>query len=263
MKSMRTSSGVIVAAAFTAACLAGCDPGGVSFSLAGPPPGTYQSPGGIWIGTDAAGDSVAALANERGSFKLIGDGFNQGYGVFTVTQDDSIGGLFFVIPEHGSTLPDGTSDANCGLEGTVAERQSLTVTVDCTTATGLQNVTTLLLAYDPLYERDSSLTIIAGNFDDGAGNVMNIAADGTLFMQDAITNCVLNGQVIDDSSYNLYSIDFDISNCTGPDEVFNDSYFSGFATLDNTVVPEQLIFSAISNSSIEPRVSIVGVAERL
>ena len=92
---------------------------------------------------------------------------------------------------------------------------------------------------------------------------MNIAADGILFMQDAGTDCVFNGQVIDqNTAYNLYGITFDISNCTGQDEVFNDSYFSGFATLDSTAVPEQLIFSAISNF-IDPRVSMIGFLERL
>ena len=112
-------------------------------------------------------------------------------------------------------------------------------------------------------KRNSSLATIAGNYDDGAGNVLNIAADGTVFEQDAGTSCVTNGQVsIYNSAFNLYSIVFDLGNCMGQDATLNGSTFRGWATLDNTVAPEQLLIAADGDVGGNI-VSIVELADRI
>jgi len=103
----------------------------------------------------------------------------------------------------------------------------------------------------------------AGNFDDGAGNVLNIAADGAMFEQDAGTSCVANGQVsIYLSEFNLYSISFELSNCMGSDAILNGSTFRGLATLDDTVSPEQLLI-AVDGDVGGNIVSIVELVDRL
>jgi hypothetical protein len=139
----------------------------------------------------------------------------------------------------------------------------MSVTVDCNTTAGLQILSAVTLDYDVLYERDSLLAAIAGNFDDGSGNVLDIAADGTIFKQDAGTGCTTNGQVtIIDSAFNVYDVEYEISSCVGQDIVFNGSTFTGLATLDDTSVPEQLIIAATGDVA-GTTVSVVDIAERL
>lgn len=105
--------------------MAACDGGRGTLDLSGVPPGGFDSPGGIWTGTDSDGSQVIALVTEDGGFKLIGDDFNQGFGIIVVglVAENAVSGNYFVAPEFGSALPDGTTRAECGLgPGTVAER---------------------------------------------------------------------------------------------------------------------------------------------
>ena len=63
--------------------------------------------------------------------------------------------------------------------------------------------------YDALRDRDSSLTKIAGNYDDGTGIVLNITGGGTIFKQDAETGCVSNGLVRSiDKFFNEFTIEY-------------------------------------------------------
>ena len=146
--------------------------------------------------------------------------------------------------------------------GTVAERQTITVTVNCTTTAGLQSQSALTLNYDAQYERDSSLSVIAGNYDD-FGLVINIDANGVLFEQDPVSGCVNNGQVsIIDTAFNAYDFQFGFSNCTGQFAILNGASFVGIATLDNTVTPEVLIVGATGDIA-GTLVSFVGFSGRL
>ena len=96
------------------------------------------------------------------------------------------------------------------------------------------------LSYDPLYELDSDLSVVAGNYDD-FGQVINVAANGVIFEQDANTGCVINGQVsIDESRYNAYSVSFTYMSCQGEYAVLNGATFSGLAIYDNTTTPHQI-----------------------
>ena len=98
-----------------------------------------------------------------------------------------------------------------------------------------------MLSYDSLYERDSALETIAGTYNDAA-QILTVDDNGALFEQNAVTGCVLNGQIsLIDGEFNVYGIDVDISDCTGLADVFNDSTFTGLATLDDTGNPEALI----------------------
>ena len=138
-------------------------------------------------------------------------------------------------------LDDGSSSATCTATGTIQERQSLAVTTNCTTDLGSTFSNSATLNYDSLYDRDSSLSVIAGNYDDG-GLVLNIAVNGVIFEQDPATACIINGQVsIIDSAFNAYDFSMTFSNCLGNFAILNGETFTGLAILDNTVAPEQLI----------------------
>lgn len=251
-----------ISALFTTLLLSACAPDLSGFSLA-PTASPTESPGGIWSGVDSDGSGVVAFVTESGAIQTIGQSFNQGSGLISVRDGNSVSGLFFVTTEFGLTLPDGTTRADCPMTGTVTERQSMSITFDCTTTAGLQHQTTLTMTYDVLYERDSSLATIAGNYDDGEGNVFNIAANGVVFMQNPETGCVTNGRLGQwTTAFNLYAVEIDISNCTGENAMFNGSSFTGSATLDDTVTPEQFVLS-MSGSVAEAGVSISGFYERL
>ena len=254
---------LIVAAALA---VSACD----SSPISGPifptqPPVPNESPTGLWVGTDSNGMEWALLVAETHEFRLVDEFLNQGSDVLVVAFGDEVfnGNDFQLVTPFGSTFSDGTTSADCALSGTVAEGQSMSLNVDCTTTAELQISSKVALVYDVLYERNSLLNTIAGSFDDGSGSVLDIAADGTIFKQDAVTLCTTNGQVtIIDSAFNVYNVQYDISGCVGDDSIFNGSTFAGLGTLDDTSVPEQLII-ATTGDVAGRMVSVVDIADRL
>jgi hypothetical protein len=231
---------------FLASSLVACGGGGSGGGgTANPPPVTNVSPGGFWSGVDSNGGEIAAVVTEAGRFHFLSlDDLSQGNGIMSVSNGNNLNGNFQLVTQIGWVFPDGTTLADCALGGTVNERQSMTVTVNCTTTAGLESQATATLDYDAEYERDSSLATISGNFQ-GLNSVLNIAGDGSIFAQDPVTGCVINGQVqVINASFNVYDIEFAYSSCIGEAAVLNDSSFVGLAALDNTVNPEELIVAA-------------------
>jgi len=113
-----------------------------------------------------------------------------------------------------------------------------------------------------VYERDSSLATIAGNFTTGSATV-NINSNGEIFSQDPTTGCVVDGTVsIIDSRYNAYRAAYSVSSCTGPDALLNGRTFRGLGTLDDTVSPERLI-AGVTSGSGDNAISIVWFLGRL
>lgn len=119
---------------------------------------------------------------------------------------------------------------------------------------------TFSLAYDSLYDRDSSLATIAGTFSGPSGTVVNVNADGSIFSQDATTGCVVNGKAsIINARYNVYRVQYTYGNCAGDLAAINGTTFAGLATLDNSVAPEQAIVAVTYQSET----TILGVVEVL
>lgn len=203
-------------------------------------------PDGIWRGVDSGGRDVVAFVNRFSSFQFV-DGFeNQGSGFLAVGTGDVVDSNFRLVTQRGATFADGTTAADCTFSGSLIERQTLTVTEICMTSAGLQFQEILILTFDALYDRDSSLAIIAGMYETPTGNVLSIASDGTIFVQDAVSGCVTNGQVSVAVSFtNMYFYAYGIDNCNGPDAIWNGSSFSGLAVLDNTFSPESLTVAVI------------------
>lgn len=220
------------------------------------------SAGGIWEGVDAQGVDVILVVTESGRFRLINEFFDQGSGVLSIANGNEVVAGFQMLTALGSTFADGTTLASCTMTGTLAERQSLSITVNCTTTSGTPSRSVVSLAYDVVYERDSSLQTIAGSYDD-AGPVLTIDANGVLFEQDPASGCISNGQVnIIDSAFNVYDIQFGFSNCSGPSSFLNNTDFDGMAVLDNSVVPESLMI-AVSGDVAWARVALFGISPRL
>ena len=198
------------------------------------------------MGIDSDGEVVVAFVTESGRFQLFTEFGNQGSGIMTVSNGNDVAATFELVTLFGDTFPDGTTLADCALSGLVTERETMSVTINCTTTAGLDDQYTVMpLDYVPIYGRDSSLETIAGTYDDGFGIMTNIASDGTIFAQDPFSNCVVNGQVsVIDPDFNLYDFQFGLSNCVGIDDILNGTSFVGIGLLDNSFTPEALIVPA-------------------
>jgi len=211
-------------------------------------PNTKASPGGFWQGIDSDGGSISMVVTENGRFHFVDADLSQGSGVLSVSDANEIESNFQFVTQRGSTFADGTTSMFCALSGTVAERQTMTISVDCNNLAGLQDTFEATLSNKELYERDSSLAAIAGNYQ-GDKIVLDVAGDGSVFSQDPGIGCVVNGQVnIIDNAFNAYDVEFTYNNCVEQAATLNGSDFVGIALLDDTVSPEALFITAIGNT---------------
>ena len=166
----------------------------------------------------------------------------QAFGMAVTTGSD-VAITYTLVPVLGSTLYDGSESASCAGTGTIQERTSLSIAVDCTTSNGDPFSATANLTYDAIYEDDSALTTIAGSYTTSNGVIYTVASDGSLFAQDQISGCVINGTVsIIDVQYNLYNVGWTYANCQPPADNFNGSAFNGFTFLNTAIAPEQIVF---------------------
>ena len=208
-----------------------------------PEPPTQASPGGIWQGTSSLGFAVVGLVSESGQFHLIqGDGA-QFVGRLTTSGNELSANFVGYVP-FGEKFDDGSTTGVGSLSGNLDERSRISVDIDFTTSRGAASQSTIELFYDPIYERDSSLESVAGNYLDTEKNVViNVNNDGELFSQDPKSQCITNGTVsVIDSALNLYRVEYTFSNCKGHhQEVLNGTVAEGLATLDDTHSPEALI----------------------
>jgi hypothetical protein len=203
---------------------------------------TTASPGGIWQGTDSAtGKQVRGIVDESGQFHFIRNDLVQFVGTAT-TAGNAVSASFEGFTQVGTNFADGSTHGTGTLTGTLAERASLALNYQFTTDDGAASSGTINLAYNSLYDVDSSLSAISGNYTDAANDTVSISASGAITSQDPVTSCVVNGQLsIINSMYNAYDVIYGYSNCTGTSAVLNGVQFSGLATLNNGGNPVQVI----------------------
>ncbi len=210
-----TFSGLLLVALTT-----GC--GGGGSGAANPPPLPNASPGGIWEGTSSNGTTLLGLVTGTGEFHFI-----QSDGVQVFGYADSTGNelsvRFSAVTEFGTTFPDGSTSAEGTLTGTVEERSTITGDAHLSTELGTNTDSTITLTYNDLYDHNSSLTKIAGNYRDPDTNaIINVNSNGVVFSQDAVTGCVINGQVdVIDTKFNAYDVRYQFSSCLGPAAILN------------------------------------------
>lgn len=226
----------------------GSSGGGPEQVDSGPPP--IQKPGGLWRGIDSDGRLIKVLITENGDLHYQTSDGERAFGMAFV--DESVEELFagvaavemhfIYFPPLEFNLLEGNATATCTATGVLMERKRLDVVPVCILDAGGFFGSPVLLTYDTLYDRDSSLATIAGNWQsEGSADVLNISADGVIFSQDPIYGCVTNGEVgIIDPAYNAYDFYFTSSNCTGEAAFMNGAEFSGIAYLDNTAATELL-----------------------
>ena len=254
------------------ASLSACGGGGGSANSGGgntaPPTATTQSVGGIWTSQYTvtsganAGDVISAegIVSENGQYFLYSKNTNNGcaglgFGQLSVNGSSVSGDEDFALVQYSTIpgvttnciYPDGSKSGTGTVDGTVTQRQSLTVTATGTTSLGsaLPSDTTTW-SFSNLYLNPSSLASFAGNYNDG-GATLSIAANGVMFEQDS-NGCILNGQVsIINSSYNAYGVSVTFSNCTGTSANLNGITLTGLAVLDTNTNPVTVIGGLTGN----------------
>jgi len=198
--------------------------------------------GGAWLGNDSNGLDVFVLSTESGRIRwIIPSTGEQGFGTASVFGAAITINYTFVAP-MGFALVDGSHSATCTATGSIQERRFLYLIANCTTDLGGTFWSAVNLVYDPVYNRDSRLSVIAGNYND-SGMVLNISASGVIFEQIPGTGCIISGQVsIINSRFNAYDLLMAFSNCVGDFALMNGVTFTGLANLDNRDTPELLSF---------------------
>ena len=229
---------------FTAAFfISACGGSGGSTSLAGGGTTTNASPGGIWSGTESStGLTVTGIVDEAGEFRFIRSDGTQYVGTAT-TVENAISASFDGYTPIGTMFADGSTHGTGTLSGTVTQRVSISAMTQFQTDKGTSSSGSLSLTFESLYNVASSLATISGNYTDpNSGDVISITSSGAVTWQDAETGCVGNGTIsIISATYNAYRVQFSYGNCTGGAAVLNGAQFTGLATLDNAVSPEQAI----------------------
>jgi hypothetical protein len=231
--------------------LLACNGGGSDSTQAvvTPPPARDQLPGGLWYGTltfDATmgTEDAIGMIGEDGRFRLVSaETLVQMSGTVSVAGTSLTGsGKAFASP--GGTWSDGSIVADVDITATVDQRASISGAWSTTAAES----GTFEFFYDPLYERDSALTLLDGLWTayDDFGNpdvTFSIQTSGSFDGQNA-QGCTSTGQFgVIDARFNLYSIQSTISGCG----IAGD--YTGVAVLADLVTPNDALIFAIDNGN--------------
>jgi hypothetical protein len=265
---MVSTKHIIAAAAFISISACGGGGGSAGNVATAPPTATTQSVGGVWttqytVTSGAnAGDVINAqgIVSENGQYFLYSKNTNNGcaglgFGQLSVSGSTVSGDEDFATVQYSTVpgvttncvYPDGSKSGTGTVDGSVTQRQSLTVTGTGTTSLGtvLPSETTTW-SFSSLYMNPSSLATIAGNYNDG-GPTLSIDANGVIFEQDP-NGCIINGQIsIIDASYNAYGIRVTFANCTGTSASLNGFTATGLAVLDTNTNPITIVAGLSGN----------------
>jgi len=241
-----------------AAAIGGCGGGGGGGGgsptpvVSNPPPPAGDEPvGGVWYGDlDVVGQDgwVEGLVASDGSAYFSNvvcecEGESPLQVMFWGELESSGRQVTGEFTAAGS-FPDGAIEGRARLAGviegvaTATTARTMTGTVVFTSSLGATYTASLRIEYDRNYEWPSFLERIAGIYRDGSGTysraMLDIAADGSLFLQDAASGCVINGQVsILDGRYSVYGVELTHSGCGGDFAGLNGVLHQGLAHYDS------------------------------
>jgi hypothetical protein len=208
-----------------------------------------EAPGGLWSGTlvidgQAGRQDLVGISTDDGRFRFISvDTEGQFSGMVAVAGTRVTGsGKAFAPP--GFTWRDGSTVATLTMTGTLRERRSMEGA--WTSATGESG--TFALAYDPDYEKDSSLALLVGVwtvYDDNLNPfaTFTIEADGQFSGQNA-AGCTSVGRIsIIDPAFDVYGIASSISNCA----IAGD--YEGLGVLGSIASPDDVFLFSVNNDT--------------
>ena len=198
--------------------LASCGGGGGNDGGGGIVPGD-QALGGLWVGSLAiagvpGSQDFVGISTDDGRFRFISVDTGGQFAGLVQAQGSSVTGTGDGFAPVGTTWKDGTTVTTVTMKGTLRQRESF---IGSWTA-GTGESGTFDLAYDSDYEKDSSLTLLAGVwavYDDNLNPIatFTIEANGQFLAQN-VNGCSSLGEIsIIDSKSNIYDIVSTILNC--------------------------------------------------
>ena len=191
-----------------------------------------QSAGGIWA-LPAGATSSSFIISEDGELIVTDTAPAFGAGAVVVTNGNAVSGSYTLHTLQVTPSSPRVPEPECSIDGTVAERASLAVTVSCEDADGNVTERRLSFVFVPDYSRPSSLDDIAGNYTltfNQDTNSLSISSTGEIFgmFHNGGTNCVVNGTAeIIDPRFAPLRFTFEFSNCTGAFDEFEGVTMSG------------------------------------
>lgn len=218
--------------------------------------GSNLDPTGIWLGsfTQSGGSQAPVI------------GFIFRNQIHLISNDESSGLVYQGIAGmSGRNLNAVTENrmADAGMGSPILS--SYQIRAELLTVAGIRNIRgtytssnstrgTILLTYDPITDRGSSLEAIADNWgavNTGGAGGLSLTIDSAGRISGSVgESCVYNGQVeIIDSAINIYGVDLLIESCT---EASNNGNHTGFAFIDDRGANRQLFLSAIKIDEATP-----------
>jgi hypothetical protein len=243
MSSQKIRRFLLCVVAAVAACDSGGGGGGVPGNGGGSAPPLFrgisqESPEGIWEGTLTSTVTseifgILGVITESGETRLITDDGSQLFG--TVSGSGSaVSGVLTGVTALGFAWLDASVVSNFSISGTVAERSTFSGSYS-----GGGDSGTFSLAYNPIYERASSLADIEGMWV-ALDSLLNTEATFTVDANGAINGndidgCIYSGLVsIVDPQFNAYGLTVSVANCMGGSVLLNGS-FDGLGILSDEV----------------------------
>jgi hypothetical protein len=219
-----------------------------------PPVVANVSAAGIWRGalTSSVTQSaiaVTAVIAEAGTARFILDNGSQLVGSVT-TDADQLTGSLTGITDLGLRWPDNTTVADFTIDGTVAARATITGTYG-----GGGDMGTLTLSFDSVYDRDSSLAALVGQWErlDALQNptaTFSFDAQGAIEGSDA-DGCIYSGTVtVPDPTVNVYAVALTVASCVASGVNINGRYDGTGVLTDETSGSSQSdVFILAANSN--------------
>ncbi|HSG96363.1 MAG TPA: hypothetical protein VLA11_00025 [Woeseiaceae bacterium] len=248
---------------FLLASCGGSGGGGGSTTPPPSPPPESDSPGGIWLGTLTSSvlnqvEEIVGVITETGQARFVSlDGGQQFFGQISM-DGDTASGTLRAVSLVGGEFADGSSSGNINIEATVSERNTIEGTF-----VGVGDEGTFSVAFDTLYDLDSSLLAVQGHWTapesifkilvPGFGSAplgARVDAFGGIDAAD-LDGCDYSGSVgILDAQFNVYSVTLVVSSCAAWD-----GQYSGFGVFDNSTEPTDALLIAVATNEV----SIVGL----
>jgi hypothetical protein len=213
----------------------------------GPSSSPPQSIAGIWTGTFTSNVlhtayGVAGLITESGTARFANTSSLAQYGGQVNVNGGSFTSAATAYAPYGGTLPDGSTVGPVSISGTFTEKGIMSGSYS-----GVGDNGTFYLTYSSLYDRPSSLALVAGTWKgsvEGYANTLTIDSGGNI-TGSSVSGCTYSGKVgIIDSSHNEYTLTLSIGNCGG-----RDGTYSGLAALTDVNAANDSFLASVSNSS--------------
>ena len=241
----------LICVALLAITLSACGGGGGgSSSGGGSTPIANAAVGGIWTGKDpiSSADVVGLIAEDgRAQFVVFDGGAPTQYWGTLSTSGNNISSSNVQVAD------DLTYFGTAAISGTITARQSMTISVSFTPAAGCAasvcgtaRTGSGPLTFNAIYNRGGALSRVVGNWRDVVtSQIYNINASGVVFLQDAVTGCIINGQVSTiNTSFNAYSATYTYTSCRIPYTALNNTTATGLVAVDDTVSPNRIVLGA-------------------